>query len=190
MNWKPGARVRISTENYLLRPMTADDVTDSVVGWFSDPDVMEFVALPMNLTREQIKALLSQADNHRFFVFAIIDKQTSAIIGMYRVWNFPVNDQAKTAVIIGDRAYWGKEAVRETRVALLNFLFNALKLNKVSGMVYTRNMAAVYSYKRLGFRCEGVIRQNDRGRDGKWRDIYAFGLLRDEWQARDWKSQT
>lgn len=71
----------------------------------------------------------------------------------------------------------------ETRAHLLDFLFDTLKLHKVTGAVYTRNFAAVFNYKAQGFRCEGILREQEQARDGRWLDVYLFGLLEAEWRA-------
>lgn len=184
MTWKPGTPLWLETPNYRLRSMGEGDVSDAVVRWFADPAVMEYVALPMSMERAAIVRMVKEADNAGFFMLAIEARETGPLIGFYRVWRFPVYRYAKTAVLIGDRDYWGSKAVLETRAALLDFLFEEAKLHKVTGAVYTRNVAAAFNYKAQGFACEGVLRQQEPDRRGGWRDVYLFGLLRDEWQAR------
>ncbi len=184
MSWKPRTPLWLETPNYRVRSMSESDVSADMVRWFADPEVMEFVALPLNMKREGIVKLLRSADNAGFFMLAIEAREAGPLIGFYRVWRFPAYQYAKSAVLIGDRDYWGSKAVLETRAALLDFLFEEANLHKVTGAVYTRNVAAAFNYKAQGFACEGVLRQQEPDRRGGWRDVYLFGLLRDEWRAR------
>jgi len=184
MTWAPGQPLNIASANFVLRSMTAADVDDRMVGWFADRDVMEYVALPMHLPREQVVRLVQSFDNKSTFLLGLQPKTGPALIGFYRVWCYHHYGYAKTAVLIGDRAYWGKKAVLETRAVLLDFLFDGLRLHKVTGAVYTRNHAAVFNYKAQGFRCEGILREQEPGRDGQRLDVYLFGMLRDEWRAQ------
>ena len=39
------------------------------------------------------------------------------------------------------------------------------------------NERAIRSYKRVGFRPVGILRQAERGPDGRWRDALAMDLL-------------
>ena len=184
MSWTSGQPLRLESEHFLLRSLTAADVDDRFVGWFADREVMEHVALPMGGSRDQLLRFVQGFDNRTTFLLGIATREAGLPIGYYRVWCYPRYGYAKTAVVIGDRAYWGRKTVTETRAVLLDFLFDGLRLHKVTGAVYTRNHAAVFNYKAQGFRCEGILREQERGRDGGWLDVYLFGLLRDEWRAQ------
>lgn len=184
MSWKSGQPLRLETDGFVLRSMAASDVDDRFVRWFADREVMAHVALPMNLPRERLQRLVAGFDNKSSFLLRIETKPEGVPIGYYRVWCYFSYGYAKTAVVIGERDYWGRGTVLETRAPLLDFLFDDLKLHKVTGAVYTRNMASVFNYKAQGFRCEGILREQERGHDGRWRDVYLFGLLDREWRAR------
>lgn len=184
MTWKPGQPLVLETDNFILRSMAAADVDERFVGWFADPTVMEHVALPMNLSGEHLRRFAAGFDNRSTFLLRIHARPNDLPVGYYRVWCYVHYGYAKTAVVIGERDYWGRRTVLETRARLLDFLFDDLRLHKVTGAVYTRNMAAVFNYKVQGFRCEGILREQERSRDGRWLDVYLFGLLQREWKAR------
>ncbi|MDJ0951557.1 MAG: GNAT family protein [Alphaproteobacteria bacterium] len=183
MNWQPGMAINVQTEHYVMPSMTVDDLTDEVVAWFSDPEVMDLVALPMNLTREQLAGLVRQTNNNTFFMLLIRDKETNAPVGIYRIWRDLPHESARTAVIVGNRDYWGKKVVLETRAGLLVVMFDLFGVHKVVGAVYARNHAAIFNYKAQGFRCEGVFRKHERGHDGEWLDVMQFAMLREEFEA-------
>jgi len=183
VTWTPGQPLTIASEHFVLRSLTAADVDDRMVGWFADREVMEYVALPMDVPRDELLRFVQGFDNKHTFLLGLQTGE-GRLIGFYRVWCYFQYGYAKTAVLVGDRDYWGKKTVLETRAVLLDFLFDGLGLHKATGAVYTRNHAAVFNYKAQGFRCEGILREQEPGRDGRWLDVYLFGLLRDEWKAR------
>ncbi len=67
MKSTPDKKFRLKTENFLLRPLRTEDLTDRVVSWFSDPEVMRFVDLQMNMNRKQVSRFVSQFDNKTSF---------------------------------------------------------------------------------------------------------------------------
>jgi RimJ/RimL family protein N-acetyltransferase len=85
-------------------------------------------------------------------------------------------------VLLGERDWWGRHVVVETRAAILDFLFERAGMEKVAGRPFTRNVAAVASYNAMGFRCEGILRSQMRCFDGSRLDQYFFAMLRDEWR--------
>ena len=68
-----------------------------------------------------------------------------------------------------------KEAARDG----LKWLMDIYKLNKLRGYIGTRNTRSWKLAKALGWKREGRLRQ-EALRDGRWRDVYAYGILREE----------
>lgn len=66
-------------------------------------------------------------------------------------------------------------------VALLDYLFTALKKHRVFASVDPRNEASMALLKRVGMRQEAHFRQSLFWK-GQWVDDVVFGLLRSEWK--------
>ncbi|HSE76617.1 MAG TPA: GNAT family N-acetyltransferase [Alphaproteobacteria bacterium] len=183
--WKPGTPLAIATPRYVLRSLRASDVDETFVGWAADPEVMVTLNLPpRQITREDLVKYVERFDNRARFGLGVFDKDSKKLIGFYAVYCDMRNGLAQTNVCIGDRDYWGKKVVLETRGALIDFLFGVLKVNKIWGTPLARNFPSLFNYKAQGFTCEGVLRQHRRSFSGGWLDQYMFGLLRSEWLAR------
>lgn len=65
----------------------------------------------------------------------------------------------------------------------LAFAFHELNLHRLQLTVFSYNRAAIALYEKLGFQREGVYREFLQ-RDGARHDMYLYGLLRREWEAR------
>ncbi len=186
MNWHPGALLELTTERFVVRSMTREDVSDEFIGWLADPEVMLGLNLPRRrLSRAQAVRFVLDFDNHTRFCLGIYLRPDGPQIGLLTVQCDLLHRCGETAVVIGDRTWWGKNVVCEARSVLLDFLFEQMKLYKVLGRPHGRNFASIYNYKALGFRCEAVLREQLLPLQGDVRlDQLIFGMLRDEWLAR------
>ena len=184
MTWKPGQAVRIETERTVLRSMTPADVTDRFVAWFRDPDVMANIAMPTNLSRQNLLRFQAGFDNTTRFLLGIFMSQTELHIGWLRFLVDRRHDHATTTTMIGDRDYWGRGLGYEVRAAAIAFMFEQLDLHKVIGLSYAENDRTHAINDKLGFRREGVLVEHERGRDGSWRDVHVYGLLAEWWACR------
>jgi RimJ/RimL family protein N-acetyltransferase len=70
------------------------------------------------------------------------------------------------------------EAIR----AVLAFGFDTLELNRVRATVVTSNIASAKFLEHLSFEKEGLLRQAQFV-NGKFDDLIAFALLRQQWAA-------
>lgn len=185
-SWEPGTLLRLETPHFIVRPMTREDVDETFLGWLADPEVMLGLNLPRRqLSRVQAVRWVLGFDNRARFCLGIYPRSEAAAIGFFTVDCDLKNRCADTSVVIGERAYWGRNVVIETRSALLDFLFEIVDLHKVTGRPHGRNIASIFNYKALGFTCEAVLREQLQSvRDDSRLDQLVFGLLRSEWRAR------
>lgn len=77
---------------------------------------------------------------------------------------------------------WGHGFATEAAGALLAWAFPTMDLNRVHAEADTRNIASVRVLEKLGFRREGMMRE-DTIVEGEVSDSFIFGLLRREWRA-------
>ncbi len=86
--------------------------------------------------------------------------------------------------------YWidheeeGKGIVSSACKALINFVFNELKFNRIEIRCSAQNRRSAAIPERFGFKLEGHLRQSEF-RNGELHDFLVFGLLRSEWKAQD-----
>lgn len=182
MKWRVGEPLTLKSENYVMRSLEPELIPQDIDQWFADPKIMAYVNLPMNMSRQKFISYIGEFNNRSRFILGIWDRESSKLVGFYRVYINAAELCAVTSVVIGDLEYWGRGAVIETRTRLLDFLFFGFNLHKITAKVKARNFAAIFNYKKLGFVKEGVRRQHIRDGKGGWMDVVAFGLLRDEWR--------
>ncbi|MER6947205.1 GNAT family protein [Nonomuraea sp. NPDC000554] len=84
--------------------------------------------------------------------------------------------------LIGARAF-GKGYGTEAITLVLDHVFAATPLHRVSLEVYAFNERARHVYKKVGFVEEGVHRDALLW-DGEWHDAVTMAVLRTDWQSR------
>lgn len=181
MRWKWGTPLTLETENYILSSIDPKNIPDELIAWYADKETMVHMNDMTDLNRDQLAELFSSFDNKYKFALLARSKMDNAPVGIFRIFLEPKNSKADTSVLVGNKDYWGKNAVIEIRTRILDFLFTALKLNKVCGSIRARNFPALFNYTKQGFAKEGILKQQVCGRDGTFEDVVIFGMLRDTW---------
>lgn len=186
MAWSPGSLLEIETERFILRSVTREDIDDDFIAWFADPEITLGLNMPARrMTRVQHVAYAMNHDNQASFMILVFDKVSGDKVGMFTISYQKLHRVAETAVVIGNKSYWGQNVVVEARSALLKFIFEELNAHKAIGRPHGRNMSSIFNYKVMGFTCEAVLREAMTDASGEGRlDQLIFGLLRSDWKAR------
>jgi ribosomal-protein-alanine N-acetyltransferase len=120
------------------------------------------------------------AKDESFWV--IVDPQTDRCLGHVALYKIdPRIGSAEFAILVGDRAWWGKGVGRDCTAWLVNHAFTTLNLRRVYLEVLATNERAAALYRKLGFKEEGRLRQHQL-KGGVHVDVVVMGILRDEWR--------
>jgi RimJ/RimL family protein N-acetyltransferase len=180
-----GKPVLLQTERFELRSLKPVDASERWLRWASDPEVMGPLNSPTRaLKREELMSYIASADNINRYLIGIFDKVSRIQIGFFMIEVENAHRLATFNVVIGEKPWWGKGVINETRAALLDHFFEQRGIEKACGTPLTRNFPAVFNYKAQGWRHEGTLRgQRLSVSDGSRLDQYQFGILRSEWRA-------
>ena len=172
------------TERCDVRPLQASDIGPAYVSWLNDPEVTRFLvgSGKMRATEESVRAYFRRFEENpeTDFIFAIIDRTTGLHIGNVTLNHVhPVHRMADTGIMIGEKAFWRKGYAFEAWRPLLEFAFGELRLHKLVATSVVENVPSVGTLKKLGFKEEGLFRQ-EQFVLGRWHDVVRLGLLREE----------
>lgn len=186
MTWRPGDILKLETARCRLTSAVREDIDDAFLAWLADPEVMLGLNMPRRrLSRAQAVRWALGHDNQSDFFLIVRMRETGQAVGFFIVNYSPGMNVAETSVVIGDRDYWGQNIVRETRAAILDFLFDTLGAHKVVGRPHGRNFSSIFNYKAMGFTCEGVLREQMPAVAGDGRlDQMIFAMLKRDWLAK------
>jgi RimJ/RimL family protein N-acetyltransferase len=174
---------RIDTERFYLRTLRPTDASERWLRWLADPEVMHPVNTPTrHISLDQLRAHIANHDQMKRLYIGIFDRTNDLHIGFYRIDLDQRHRLATFNLIIGDKDYWGRKVVNETRAALLDYLFRKRNVAKAVGMPPVRNFPSVFNYREQGWRLEGILKSHREGLGGNNRiDQLQFGLTKEEW---------
>jgi RimJ/RimL family protein N-acetyltransferase len=163
-----------------LRPLERADAP-ALAAWLNDAEVTRFLTLyrPLSLAAEEDYIdRMRQGDD---IALAIVLRADDRLIGGTGLHAMDTRcRRASFGVFIGDKQEWGKGYGSEATRLMLGYAFETLNLNRVWLHVYEYNERGIRAYEKLGFRREGVLRQ-DTFRDGRYWDTITMAVLREEW---------
>lgn len=162
-------------ERVVLRPLAAGDLR-RCVKWFSDPEILRFLArsAPVTLAEEErwFHDYERRADEQ---IFAIeIEGRHIGNLGLHKIDH--AHRKAEIGIVIGEPTFWAKGIGTEAMRVALRYAFDELGMNKVSLDVLEYNERAIKTYERVGFRREGIHRE-DVYKDGRFVNVVRMSLL-------------
>lgn len=181
-----GRPIFLETRRFSLRSLKPTDASERWMSWLKDPDIMiPLNAPPRKWTVNELMAHIASADNNERYLIGIFDLDSKVQIGLYMVDIDLFHRRANFNVVVGDKAWWGKGVINETRAVLLDEFFNNRGIEKATGMPLSRNFPAVFNYKSQGWRHEATLRSHCLSvSDGSRLDQYQFGLTKDDWRDK------
>lgn len=164
-------------ESCSIRTVDDDDLP-MILAWRNHPDIRRFM-----FTRHEI----TLNEHRNWFAKASQDVTRSLLIVEDK--QQPIGYVQFTQVVEGGVADWGfytrpgaaKGTGSKLGIAALSHAFGILQLHKVCGQAIENNYASIAFHKRMGFRQEGLLR-DQQSIDGLYHDLYCFGLIACEWQ--------
>ena len=160
----------------LVRKMTDQDL-DQVLKWRNHISIRRFMFHQMEITLEE---------HHKWF--ERLSKDPCCHLLIFELGGVPsgsVKFNQYDSTFVAD---WGfylnpdaeKGVGRRLGCAVLDYAFGELALHKVCGEVLIFNDRSINFHLNLGFRQEGILR--DQHFDGqKFHNVVSFGLLSHEW---------
>jgi RimJ/RimL family protein N-acetyltransferase len=117
-------------------------------------------------------------------VLGICDAADDAVVGVSGIHRIDAQSRnGLFGLFIGDRARWGRGLGTEVTRLMTGMAFETLNLHRVYLHVVAHNERGIRAYRRVGYRKEGVLRE-DFFREGRFHDTLVMGILRGEWEAR------
>jgi RimJ/RimL family protein N-acetyltransferase len=164
-----------------LRPLEKTDAA-LVMGWLNDPEVNRTLqtCFPINLAFEEAFIEKASPDDLRLVVVIRASDKPIGVVGLHEP--DARNRHAGFGIAIGAKEDWGKGYGTEATRIVVQHAFATLNLNRVWLKVYENNPHGLRAYENVGFKKEGVLRQ-DNFREGRYWDTIIMGLLREDWEA-------
>jgi ribosomal-protein-alanine N-acetyltransferase len=144
-----------------LRQIEPNNITDKVLAWFDDEDLMKFYT---NSRKKITKTdLLNSIDEGKkagnLFTFGIFHNADNCLIGTIKIG--PINFHHMTSdlvALIGDRIYLGKGLAVDAITLGNQLAFKKLNIRKLYSGMYVSNLPSIKAYTRAGWLIEGRLK--------------------------------
>jgi RimJ/RimL family protein N-acetyltransferase len=179
------AALRLVGTRVVLREFRDDDV-EAVHRIIGDPRVTDWLSF------EAVRMIADVADRAQLeprteYYLGVTPFRSDHVVGFARLGLTGVRaGKLGYAMALDEQGQgYATDAVR----TLLGFGFLQLALHRVSAAIGPTNTASIAVVTKLGFTCEGRIRDHVHT-NGAWRDSLLYSLLADEWTAGQRPSAT
>ena len=176
---------RMIGKTVVLREYRREDLS-AIRSWINDSETTRYLggSFRRPQTWEQTETMLE----HRLEGdvggegFVIADRESMAYLGQCDLMMVDnVARKAEIAVVLLPEAR-GRGVATEGLSLLLSYAFDTMNLNRVWLRCAAENARALALYERLGFRREGLLRE-ELFIDGRAQDAVVMGLLRSEYNG-------
>ncbi len=176
----------LQTKRLTLRPFRYADAQAMYENWACKRAVTEYVTWQPHQRVEETEALLdhwvSLYDNPHTYRWAIERQSDQRLIGSIDVVRF---DSALSAAEMGycsDPSTWGQGLMTEAFVAVIDYLFNTVRIRRIHARHDIRNPASGRVMAKAGMRFEGVLSASFADKDGYLRDMAHYVILREDYK--------
>jgi RimJ/RimL family protein N-acetyltransferase len=147
----------LETERLLLRPMTIDDV-DALLPMFTDPVVMASfggVLFDRDQMERWVRRNLAHQEVHGYGLFTVVLRESGAVVGDCGLEHMEVLGAPEVEVGYDLRSgYWGRGLATEAAIAVRDFAFGELGLERLISLIRAGNAASVRVAEKVGMSAE------------------------------------
>lgn len=165
----------------LLRDVCADDI-DRMREWRNLPKVSDYMFTDHVISPEEHAAWFSRMLKDpacKYWVIAC-DGEDVGVAYLYAIDQ--VNRRCCWGFYVVSPNVRGKSVGSQVECAVLNYVFDKLKLEKLCCENLLSNRGVIEMHRRFGFVQEGLFRKHIWKR-GAFRDVAWLAILKEEWEA-------
>lgn len=164
-----------------LIDLTQDDI-ELVRAWRNSPEVAQYMYTDAQITAEQQQNWFERVGQDSRSKYWLIEGDGKKI-GLASLTDInPTLSSCYWAFYLGNTSVRGGGIGAKVEFAVLDYVFNELKLNKLRCEVFTTNAKVIGMHEKFGFRREAYYRQHVK-KNGEWLDVVGLALLQSEWQG-------
>jgi diamine N-acetyltransferase len=158
-----------------IEPLCVEHL-DFVMQWVNDPDVTFYFAdLGRKITREEeARYLVSLIDSKSDIIYSLFEEETYVgQIGISKIY-WPAKNGRIGMMLC--KAAWGRGLGMEAARLIIDASFRVHGLHKLWVIIRSDNAKGLHMWDKLGFRREGLLREEYFVNDG-YHDMVRYGLL-------------
>jgi len=171
----------IETERLILRKVIISDAESIFLHLDSDEMLRWNPNKSVEQTQSELVGRVKEYNRTDFYEWGIELKKIEQIIGAVAAFKF--NDTVLSCEIGAhlSRRYRGQGIMTEAQIAVNDFLFSEVGINRIEANHDVDNPAAGKVLEKAGLKFEGIQRQNYPRKDGSLGDLKIYSILKSDW---------
>ncbi len=173
---KPAGTNTIETHRLILRRFRMEDAEDMFHHWASDPEVTRFLTWPahpdLETTRKVLSDWISRYPDSRFMNWAIEEKESGSVVGSIAVVLLHEETESADIGYCLSRSRWGRGIMPEALRAVIDYLFDSVRLRRVAACHDIRNPRSGRVMAKAGMKLEGILRGAGKNNLGICDDVW------------------
>jgi len=168
-----------------LREIQTEDY-EKIINWINDPIFNKFLYQGWTKISKEgfAEQVIDEKHKENAKIFSQFDKSSKELVGWCGIY-FPTSLQHRNAKKAEIRSFvgtefWGKGYGTEQYIVLVKFGFEKLSLNRMYFGTHQDNKGTQNIYKKLGFKLEGVSRQDYKRNE--YADVFQYAILKSEYE--------
>jgi ribosomal-protein-alanine N-acetyltransferase len=175
---QPVSHPILMTPRLRLRQFREDDV-QAMHGCFTDVESMRYWNTPLHTKRIETERAVRRfidctPSYYRFW--AVADKTTDLCLGLVNYHDGHIRNKRVAIGYIISPAHCRQGIATEAVSTMIRFCFEGLGLHRLQAFIHPDNAPSLSLVDKLGFRREGLLRENLRV-GAEWRDDLLYALL-------------
>ncbi len=155
-------------KDFELIPFNTEHLNDPIyLSWLNDKKVIKFLGRPeyfKDVSIDNINEYYESVRKNQYIhFFAVYYLPENKFIGTAKILLLDsyngIYDIGDVGIMIGDTSFWGKGFSHLILAKLCIYAIKILKVRKLTAGAISENIAVVKSFKKIGFKVEGVLRQ-------------------------------
>lgn len=173
----------IETKRLLIRKLEPTDLQD-LYECSSDPEISKFTLWDSHKTIADSKDFLTKCIKQYSLgqapVFGIELKEAKKIIGTIGFGSIDFQSKRAEFGYALHVGYWNQNITSEASLAILQFGFRTLELERIFATCFTTNIASYRVMEKVGMTYEGILRSY-HSKNGERIDARIYAITRDDW---------
>lgn len=164
-----------------VRKFERSDIPKKVV-WINNPENNQFLHYDIPISEKKTEEWFDShmGEDTRYDAVIEADGVPVGTIGLLEIDR--KNSKAEYYIAMGEVDYKGKGVAKKASRLIISYGFREIGLNRIYLFTEVENIVAQKLFESIGFKREGIIRQ-DILSHGRYVDRIVYGILREEWKG-------
>jgi len=157
-----GKTIILKGDKISLQSVRDENITDEYVSWLNDCEVVRFSnqRFVQHSTESCLDYVQSFMGTDNFFL-SVKENKSGRIIGSITAYVNLHHSTADMGLMIGDRSVWGKGYGLEAWLLLMDYLYSAITIRKITGGTLRDNIGMIKIMERSGMQLEATRNEQE-----------------------------